>query len=149
MREREEHKDDLIATLQSNEEKSEKIIKNLTKRTTEIEEKNRKILKEMRNITETNTVYERQFSGMNATLSTILVYLHKIKSEHVSMKQEFSRMKTENEFLTEKNGLDLAQLTPRPNWEELKYTYGVDEIDTGKKCSIFMNQLKKIIWISY
>lgn len=73
--------------------------------------------------------YGRRLNEMNSIIRSILLKLEKIKDEHLSMRSELEGLREENEFLKDRHGIDLAQLTPRPNWEGLKEQYSIKDIN--------------------
>lgn len=79
-----------------------------------------------------NAQYSRRINEMNSMLTSLLIQLTKIKDEHMSMKQKFNVLNKENELLKDKNGIDLGQMTPRPNWKGLTSQYKINYIETGK-----------------
>ena len=48
----------------------------------------------------------------------------------MSIQKKFSTLQKENETLKDKNGIDLQQLTPRPNWQDLQEQYDMRVVDT-------------------
>lgn len=75
------------------------------------------------------TRYNLRVNEMNSIIRSILIKLQKIKDEHLSMKLDLEQFQKENEFLKDRHGIDLAELTPRPNWDGLKEKYNLKEIN--------------------
>lgn len=95
-----------------------------------------------------NVQYQRRINEMNSMLTSLLIQLTKIKDEHMSMKQSFTELTKENELLKDKNGIDLGQLTPRPNWKGLANQYKINHLETGKfrKLEYFGGKLYLAKW---
>lgn len=96
-----------------------------------IEESKESLLKKYREMEAENSENFRKSNYMNSMLTSLVIQLTKIKDEHMQMKDNFAKLNKENEFLKDKHGIDLGQLTPRPNWKGLSDQYNVNIIDTG------------------
>ena len=107
-------------------------VENLNEHITKIEEHNKEFKTAVKDLDQKNVIYENRVNEMNSILSTILVQLNKLKAEQISLKKELENTKQENEFLKDKHGIDLSDLTPRPNWRDLQDRYGLVEKETGK-----------------
>jgi peptidoglycan hydrolase CwlO-like protein len=84
-----------------------------------IEESKESLLKKYREMEAENSENFRKSNYMNSMLTSLVIQLTKIKDEHMQMKDNFAKLNKENEFLKDKHGIDLGQLTPRPNWKGL------------------------------
>ena len=75
---------------------------------------------------------EQKLTDLSSTLQNVLIQLHKIKDEHLSLKKDLVRVEKENEFYKDKNGIDLNELTPRPDWNRMKLKYPVEDLYSGE-----------------
>ena len=123
---------ELIDVLKSDDSSKEYKIVKMEERFKVMEKENIALKEKTRAMDSANSMYERRMGEVETILRNILVHLHKIKDEHTSMETELDTLRKENELLKDRNGLDLGQLTPRPNWKGLKETYDIQMIDTGE-----------------
>lgn len=71
----------------------------------------------------------------------MILSLKKIKENYDGNQRRIETLMKENEMLKDKSGIDLTQLTPRPQWKPLLERYNLSSlVDTRKNFLRFLNQ---------